>query len=293
MTVSGLVDYHLHTATSTDAKATVEGYCQRAFELGLQEIAITNHMNVRTSDYHITPQELVALRERMESSQARYPNVVLRLGIEVDYFDDKKGEIAEILQEYERALGRPFDFIMGSVHVLRGVRFASKKQAAHLYNDADAPTLYREYFDLMDRAVRTEMFDVMGHPDLIKRFSGLYSPLVPFEAYQEAAGELIESLVQFDVGIEVNVKGLEHPVSEIYPSDDFLAAYLASIDTAGKQPILTIGSDAHDVDGLGLHLEKGIQMLARHGVSQLTTFDRQKQIPFSLTSTSATRGEHG
>jgi histidinol-phosphatase (PHP family) len=292
VTPCGFIDYHLHTATSSDAKATVGEYCARASQLGLREIAITNHMNVRTSDYHITSQQLVTLCNEIEILRASFPNVVVRLGIEVDYFDDAQAKIGETLDEYRRVLGRPFDFIMGSVHVLRNVRFASPKQAARLYSGADAATLFREYFFLMDRAVRTEMFDVMGHADLIKRFSGVHSPLVPFEVYEGAAGKLISSLIQLGVGLEVNVKGLEHPVKEIYPSDDFLAAYLAATDAAGKKPILTLGSDAHAVDGLGLHLDEGIRMLARHGVHQLTTFDRRTQVPFALAFRDTAGEEH-
>jgi len=282
MSVRGLVDYHLHTSTSTDAHATVEEYCVRASELGLKEIAITNHMNLRTADYHLTPTTMVEVWEDIERCRSKCPDLTVRLGMEVDYFDDLEDTIADALPAYSDALGRDLDFVMGSVHVVRGVRFASTKHARELYVGADPLPIYREYFELMIRAVSTGMFDVMAHPDLIKRFTGLHSPPVPFDAYRQVAASLIEALVEFDVGIEINVKGLEHPVGEVYPSADLLVGYIAAVRAAGREPVLVLGTDAHRPEKLGMNLRVGADLLKRAGVSVLTTFNQGMRIPFPL-----------
>lgn len=282
MTVRGLVDYHLHTSTSTDGHATVEEYCARACELGLEEIAITNHMNLRTADYHLTPETMVEVGEEIERCRRSYPDLTVRLGIEVDYFDDLEDAIAVVLPAYAEALGRSLDFVMGSVHVLRGVRFASKKQVHKLLVGADPLPIYREYFELMGRAVRAGLFDVMAHPDLIKRFTGQHSPPVPYEAYRQEAASLIDTLVTSDVGIEVNVKGLEHPVGEIYPSAEFLSDYVAAARAAGSEPVILLGTDAHRPETLGVNLRAGADLLRHVGVNELTTFDRGRRIPYPL-----------
>jgi histidinol-phosphatase (PHP family) len=282
MTVQGLVDYHLHTSTSTDGHATVEEYCAGACELGLAEIAITNHMNLRTSNYHLTPATMAEVWEDVRRCQSKYPDLRIRLGIEVDYFDALKDEIAESLPRYADAIGRELDFVMGSVHVLHGVRFASKKHAHKLLADTDPIPIYKEYFELMMRSVASGLFDIVAHPDLIKRFTGLHSPHVSFDSYREVAMSFVDTLVEFDVGIEINVKGLEHPVGEVYPSQQLLGCYVEACRAAGVEPIITLGTDAHRPEKLGTNLEVGAQLLRQMGISEITTFSQGKRIPFPL-----------
>ena len=245
MTVQGLVDYHLHTSTSRDGHATVDEYCARASKLGLAEIAITNHMNLRDSTLHITPAALAEVWAEIQQCQLGYPDLIIRLAIEIDFFDDLKDDLVEALPKYEEAVGRKLDFIMGSAHVMHGVRFASKKDAHNLLVGADPLPIYKEYFELMTRVVSSGLFDIVAHPDLIRRFAGLHTPHVPYDSYAEFATLFVDALVEFGVGIEINVKGLVHPVGAIYPTPGLLACYVDSCRAVGVDPIITIGTDAH------------------------------------------------
>jgi len=282
MTVRGLVDYHLHTATSSDAHATVAEYCERAAELGLVEIAITNHMNLRTEKYHLSPEVLAGVWEEIQECQKRNRGLKVRLGLEVDYFEELKGEIAGALPEYEAAIGRKLDFVMGSAHEMDGVRFASKKTAHELLVGADPVPIFRTFFGLMTEVVESGLFDIVAHPDLIRRFTGLHNPPVPFEVYREAAEGFIDTLVSHDVGIEINVKGLTHPVGEVYPSGEFLQTYLSACAAADRSPTITLGTDAHWPEHLGTHLDVGARMLQEMGVIEITTFEERTRIPFRL-----------
>jgi len=294
MTVRGLIDYHLHTSTSTDAHATVEEYCARASELGLAEIAITNHMNLRTDKYHLTPATLAEVWSEIRQCQSQYPDLTVRLGIEVDYFDDLKGTIAEALPKYAEAIGRELDFIMGSAHEMHGVRFASKKQAHKLLVGADPVPIYRKFFALMTEVAVSGLFDIVAHPDLIRRFAGLHSPRVDYEAYRDAAEGFIEALVEHDVGLEINVKGLDHPVGDVYPSAEFLRSYLDACAAAAVEPAIMIGTDAHRPEMLGTNLDAAARLLRSMGIHEITTFSERARIPFALpSSTPEMRGETG
>ena len=281
MTLRGLIDYHLHTNTSSDAHATVPEYCERAAELGLAEIAITNHMNLREDRYHLTPEVLADVWMEIQRCQTKHPELVVRLGIEVDYFDDLHDQIAEELPKYVDAIGRPLDFILGSAHEMDGVRFASKKQAHRLLVGADPIPIYEKFFALMRGVVTSGLFDIVAHPDLIRRFSGLHSPFVPFEDYAEAAKAFIACLVEHDVGFEINVKGLLHPVEDMYPTKEFLTSYLRQCESAGKAPIIVIGTDAHYPDHLGTYLDQAARRLRELGVFEVSTFceGRRNSIP--------------
>jgi histidinol-phosphatase (PHP family) len=294
MTVRGLVDYHLHTATSSDAQATVSEYCIRAAKLGLAEIAITNHMNLRTEKYHLTPAVFAEVWAEIGRCHDRFPDLVVRIGLEVDYFEDLKAEIAEALPTYAEAIGRPLDFIMGSAHEMHGVRFASRKQAHELLAGTDPVPIYREFFGLMTEVAESGLFDIVAHPDLIRRFTGLHNPPVEFGAYREAAETFVTALVANGVGIEVNVKGLDHPVGAVYPSEEFLRCYLDTCGAAGVEPIITLGTDAHRQEGLGTNLDVGAEVLRRMGITEIATFEGGVRGAFRLPDPSQERrGENG
>jgi len=291
MSVRGLVDYHLHTSTSTDAHATVGEYCARASALGLAEIAITNHMNLRTDKYHLTPEVLAEVWDDIRRCRRAHPDLVVRIGLEVDYFEDLKDDIADALPAYADAIGRPLDFIIGSAHEMDGVRFASKKQAHELLVGADAVPIFRRFFGLMTEVVESGLFDVVAHPDLIRRFTGLHNRPVDFEAYRTSAEAFVDALVGHDVGVEVNVKGLEHPVGSIYPSPELLRYYLGACAAAGAVPVITMGTDAHRPEALGTHLDAGLEYLEAMGVREITTFEEGKRIAFPLPRAKRHKGE--
>jgi len=291
MTVRGLVDYHLHTSTSSDAHATVEEYCARASALGLAEIAITNHMNLRTDKYHLTPEVLAEVWADIRRCRTVYPELTVRIGIEVDYFEDLKEDIAAALPAYADAIGRPLDFILGSAHEMHGIRFASKKQADKLLVGADPVPIFRTFFELMTEVASSELFDVVAHPDLIRRFTGLHNPPVDFETYRDSAQTFVDALVEYQVGLEVNVKGLEHPVGEVYPSAELLGCYLDACGAAAVDPIITLGTDAHRPEALGTHLDVGAAFLVSMGVRELATFEEGRRIPYALAGAWRDRGE--
>jgi len=282
MTVRGLVDYHLHTSTSTDAHATVSQYCARAAKLGLAEIAITNHMNLRTNKYHLTPAVLEEVWAEICSCRKRYSDLVVRLGLEVDYFEELKDEIGAALPAYAEAIGRPLDFVIGSAHEMDGVRFASKKQAHELLVGADPVPIYRRFFAMMTEVVDSGLFDIVAHPDLIRRFTGLHNEFVPFDAYHASVEVFVDAMVERGVGLEVNVKGLEHPVGAVYPSPELMRCYLDACAEASVDPIITLGTDAHRSEALGTHLDVGAEFLATMGVREITTFEEGKRVPFPL-----------
>ena len=291
MTVRGLIDYHLHTSTSTDAHATVGEYCDRAAALGLAEIAITNHMNLRTDKWHLTPEVMAEVWAEIQENQRRHPELIIRLGIEVDYFDDLHDEIAAELPKYADAIGRPLDFILGSAHEMDDVRFASKKQAHRLLVGADPIPIYERFFDLMIGVVNSGLFDLVAHPDLIRRFSCLHTPFTPFEAYSNAANAFIAQLVENKVGFEINVKGLVHPVEDMYPTQEFLVSYLKQCEMAGKTPIIVIGTDAHYPDHLGTNLDVAAKRLRELGVHEVSTFCKGQRSLLPLPNVREMRGD--
>ena len=251
MSIKGLPDYHIHTAVSIDCDENLFAICKAAADKGLAEIAVTNHMMVTNPDYCITEHELVDLYEECLLMSERFPDMAIRLGLEVDYLEKHLEEINQRIQMYKRAIGQPFDMILGSVHVLRGIHFSSSMKAPALFTQVSPVEAFREYFHTMQDAVDSGLFSIMAHPDLIKKYTNSLHEQVLFKEYAEEAEGFIQSLVSRDVGLELNTKGLDCPVQEIYPSGELLHLYIQEASVNRKEPRITLGSDAHRCENAG------------------------------------------
>jgi histidinol-phosphatase (PHP family) len=292
MDIHGLVDYHLHTAVTIDAHASEIEHCQRAVSLGLREIAFTNHIILGNPDYCMSPDNMNVHWQKIQICQQRFPELIIRMGVEVDYFDGRENDILSTIHAYEQLAGRPFDFILGSVHYLKGIFFSSRSHAQELFKSPETSSigvdrkycisLYNEYFICAARAVKSGIFDVMAHPDLIKKHTGEFSPPVAFDDYQESVEGFIRALVDHDVGIEVNTRGLAMKVKELFPSEQFLSHYISETRLRGVEPVITLGSDAHLADNLGAFLVDGVQAIQRADCLNLTGFNRRKRYSIQL-----------
>jgi len=272
-----LMDYHLHTAVTIDGKMGEIGACDRALSLGIKEIAFTNHVMLTQPDYTMSPASFLDHWEQIQSCKQRYPQINICLGIEMDYYLNREKEIEATLESYEKSIGRPFDLVLGSVHEIKGGFFSSKYVAPGFFKDRDLVSLYCDYFELAAKAVNSRLFDIIAHPDLIKKYTYELTPPVPFDNYRLSVEPFIDALINCGVGLEVNTKGLKLEVKEAYPSIEFLELYLSKVKTFGSEPIITLGSDAHKVDDVGFGIYEAAANLRKLGVRYLTSFENRNK----------------
>ena len=108
------------------------------------------------------------------------------------------------------------------------------------YRNRDLYRIYEQYFGLIQQAAETGIFDIIAHPDLVKKFGfTLERDLTPL--YEETA----RVFKQANVCAEVNTAGLRYPAGEIYPS-------LAMLKILHRYDVpVSLGSDAHTPEQLG------------------------------------------
>ncbi len=277
-----LIDYHTHTGVTVDARMSEDEACAQALARGIHEIAFTNHLMLNQPAYLMSAEACLAHWERIQACQKNYRGLKIRLGLEVDYYPGREMEIEQTLAEYERRLGRPLDLVLGSVHELNGVFFSNQHYAPALFDDQDPVAVYCEYFSVATQAVRSRLFDIMAHPDLIKKYTYELNPPVAFAKYRIAVEPYVDALLETGTGIELNTKGLKLKVSEPYPSRELLELYLDKARAAGKRPILTIASDAHLPGDVGDHLQEGAMLLRELGVNELARFEHRRRSTWRL-----------
>jgi histidinol-phosphatase (PHP family) len=276
------MDYHLHTAVTVDGNMNESDACERAVGLGIQEIAFTNHVMLDQPGYDITNASFIAHWENIQICKKRYPQLTIRLGIEMDYYPDRDAEIKAKIESYERLIAHPFDIVLGSIHDIRGGFFSNRMHAVDFFKGKNILSIYHEYFELATLAAQSQLFDIIAHPDLIKKYTYELTPRIPFKSYKSAVESFITALSQYEVGIELNSKGFKRPIKEQYPSMDFIKLYLSMTRSMGTDPIITLGSDAHKVNEIGFGIVEMKESLRLLQVKEIMSFDHRQRSPIVI-----------
>jgi len=253
----GMVDYHMHSILS-DGKNTYEEMVRQAISLGLDEIGFSDHVCIKPVDWAISEVDIPVMKSQIMELREKYANQIsIRFGIEMDYFPGREEEIRQIITSL------PLDYVIGSVHFIGDWNFDADKS---LYGKWSNDKLYQMYFELVQQAAMSGLFDTIGHMDIIKKF----------RVYPETdQTELIEDTLQIikdnNLVVELNTGGIDRPCAEMTPSPDIIKrCYYHHIP-------LTISSDAHRVDQVARHYETAIDFMRKIGVEELVKFNQRKR----------------
>lgn len=256
-----LIDYHIHSAFSDDSEANLEGICQQAIAMGINEIAITDHVDyhypVQPPDYAIADMSLYF--HTLQDFQQRYHNqLTIRIGMEIGLEPHHFDTYNQLIRQY------PFDFIIASLHAVDGM----EPHLGHYYQGKTKEEAYRTYYEHISQFLdQYDNFDILGHLDYVKR----YMPY-PYEAGDhllalETIDSILHKLIKMGKGLEINTSGFRHASHAGMPHFDIIARY----HQLGGQR-LTIGSDSHQNDAVGYMIKETCEQLKTIGITTLSTF---------------------
>ena len=182
-----------------------------------------------------------------------------KTGIEVCNFRNQE-QVAEILKEYD------FDYIIGSIHFIRGWAYDSEEIMAE-WNHHTLDDIYEAYTQEIEHMVTSGLYDVLGHPYNIR----LYRMIPYFDAtpYLERA---VAALKKANMCVDVNTGTVyRYPIAEITPYYKFM-----KLAAKADLPIIT-SSDAHKPEDCGSYIDEAIEYVARYGYTQGVMFDKRKR----------------
>ncbi|MEM5793705.1 MAG: histidinol-phosphatase [Candidatus Aenigmatarchaeota archaeon] len=265
-----MIDYHLHTDYTQDAKGKVEDYCKVAKERNLKEIAFANHFNIiklNLPGESILPQQIPEHFQNIEKARKEF-GLKIKFGLEVDYWSSEHGRIEKVLKEHE------FDFLLGSVHYVGNILIAGKlEDSIGFFKNKSLQEAYRIYFDRVIETVESNLFDVLAHPDYIrKNAKKFFGKELPFEKYRKLVEKVIEALLTNDTGIEINTSGFFHGINDFFPSYEFLKLCLES-----GVKVVTVGSDAHLPERVGDRIKEALERLKEIGFRKIYYYDKRKK----------------
>jgi histidinol-phosphatase (PHP family) len=268
-----LTDYHVHLRTdepeSTAARfftpANAERYREAAEERGIAELGVAEHIYRFAAALEIWQHPF--WRRYARDDLDDYCGFVreetdLKLGIEMDFVPGSEDRIGSVLD------GREWDYVVGSVHFLRDLSLDTEDYSVWGAGES-ADRVWRRYFDTVAESALSGLYDIIGHPDLVKVW-GSAAP-VPDRDLRYFYEPAVEAFAEAGVAVELSTAGWRKPVGEQYPAVPFLEMLV----DAGCP--LALSSDAHTPEQLGHEYERAVALLESLGVNEVAVFERRQR----------------
>ena len=254
------LDAHLHTDLSPDSDVPIDTYAEAAAARGIRELAITDHLDFEPG----APAfgfATFADRERVVRTAAERwgpRGVDIRFGVELTYDRTWEADIRDHLRRHA------YDFTIGSVHDRLDSPYHPDRVARWIEGKSLAE-IVGPYFDEVEAAARSGLFDTIGHIDVVKRYLHPHVQPSALAAQAELYEPILRALVETGTALELNTSGLRHGPAETYPSPAIVARFR---ELGGRA--LTVGSDAHRARQFAFGLGEGYGFAAAAGFEALT-----------------------
>ena len=238
-----MTDFHIHTSYC-DGNDTPREMVEEAINRGFSAIGFSGHSYVSFDDCCMSLENTEHYRRDIATLKQEFDGrLEIFCGIEQDF--------------YSPYPPLNFDYVIGSVHYIKkgdeyhpvdlSLQVLDKLLEEHYNNDFDS--FAEDYFQLLTDVVSVTNADIIGHFDLLSKFSEQYPR--PFtDRYKTAALTALHELLKYDRPFEINVGAITRGYrTSPYPADFILK----EIRSQGGRII--INGDCHNKLWLGDHLD--------------------------------------
>jgi histidinol-phosphatase (PHP family) len=198
--------------------------------------------------------------EKVRRAQKEFPQLTIRLALEVDYLPGHEDWIREL------AARHPWDYLIGSVHYVSETWAIDDPNKLSEWSHRDSFEVWSVYFDWLTRAAATGLFEIIGHADLPKKFG--HRPTQDCTPLYE---KFLDAAKKANCAIELNTAGLRKECKEIYPSREILQLAFT------KGVPITFGSDAHAPEEVGMNFAEAIQLAREVGYKECWRLEMRKR----------------
>jgi histidinol-phosphatase (PHP family) len=266
-------DYHTHHERCNHAEGKLEEYVSSAISNGLSEIGLSDHFpmyllpeeakvwqySMEKDEFPQYIEDCIALREKYKDK------IIVKIASEVDFF-------SPVFQNYHSAVSPyldNFDYIIGSIHVAQwegtpafGV---DEEVGMRKCKEFGANKVYMEYYNGLKEMVKTKFYNIVGHLDLPKKFG-----IRPEndEIVNETLFDLLDSIAESNMSMEINTAGFLKPVNEQYPAEYIIKAAIdRGID-------INFGSDSHKPKNIGYRFIDILPIVKKMGLTHLVKWSK-------------------
>jgi histidinol-phosphatase (PHP family) len=271
-------DYHVHTPYCGHAQGKIVEYVETAIQKGIPEIGFSDHLGRyyltkaqkhRYWDWGMNPRHVGRYISEINDIAETYENEIrVRCGLEIDYIEGGEQLLESIVDLH------PLDYLLGSIHCIPSLGW---RHISH-YVRRDSWPVFEQYFEAVQNAIESHIFDSIAHIDFIWRY--VKWPAGRTAQVMTLIDSAAKSAARAGTAIEINANGFLW--SQLYKVDegDPFDALLSAITRHGAA--VTIGSDAHKPQFVGKSFENLAGALKRAGIKNYSVFSQRKRSTVSL-----------
>lgn len=242
-----MIDSHVHTGRfSKDAHIQID---ELTMVLKDRKVCLCEHMDFGA---YVQADKKFDVEEYFDTYHQFHEHVFLGIEIGMD-------PLYQEIKEYDHM---PFDYILGSVHGIRG---------KNLYHDPtvypeDKDLFYRNYFAYVIECLEAFPFvDAFAHFDYVSRYTPYEDPLLSYATFQDEYQAMFAVMLNKNVLLEVNTK-------HILNWENLKKVLLGYVQAGGRY--VTLGSDAHEIQGIFKDFDKVSALITQCGL-QIVYFDHR------------------
>ncbi len=250
-----LKDLHIHIERGDYTLEWIDKFVNQAVKMNIDEINLLEH-SIRIKEFHPTFKEareynlyqkrwfdgkrqqahtMAEYKALIDKVRSREYPVKINFGLEICWFEQHEDFIRKQVSDGY------FDYLIGSVHWIDNWTFNQRK---YQWLGKDVNRLYERYYQMSETLIESDIFDIIGHPDLI----GCHS-LYPNYDLTQTYKSLCEKAKAHNVMVEMNTSkgsGL---------NEKFL--------NVAKEVGVTFstGSDAHRPEDVGRGIKEVTQLI--------------------------------
>lgn len=250
-------NYHTHTVLC-DGKDTAEELVLEAIEKGFETLGFSAHSPLAGEGWCLVPDEKEYRKTIAELKEKYKDKIEILCGIEQDYYSEP---------------AKFFDYIIGSVHCIKVMdKLISVDDTAQIvidaieeYFDGDADAFAEVYFQTVADVVNKTKADIIGHFDLLQKFSEQKNIFdSSSERYKKASEDAIKKLCESNALFEINTGAMARGLRTTpYPAENLLKL----IANLGGDIILN--SDCHDKRYLDYWFDEAILLAKKCGFERI------------------------
>lgn len=267
-----LYDQHLHTWFSNDSQSDPAENVRQAVERGLSGVTFTDHFDSHPTEWPLCKYDYEGVASAVADLRNRTGDGFwVGHGIEICYQPEQMEKIFAFLDSHR------FDLVLLSVHWFRG---RALHERPHWTGLAPASAT-RQYLEAVLDAARFALelkrqgrrpFDVLGHLDLVKRYTQRYFETFDIRPHRDVVDEILRTCIEADLVPEVNLSTLRQSLPEPTPAYWVASRYA---ELGGRA--MALGSDAHRPDHVGMGIAEAAETLKQCGLKYLPVFKNRQR----------------
>lgn len=199
-----MIDGHTHLENGPLTKEYVLSFVEEAKKKGIKTIHILDHTHrfIEFKDIYGDLRNIDLQNQWLNNKEMKFKDhlqtyitlmkeikemnldVEVKYGLEVCYTPQYENKIREILSNYK------FDFLIGSIHSIDGILYDMSFSKELLFDKYDINDIYQRYYELICKAIESQLFTQIGHIDQIKLFN--YYPSYDLKPTYQKIAQLLK-----------------------------------------------------------------------------------------------------